>query len=156
MCSIPINPRSALAAFRSSNTNSHPDPEFCWSTIGSNWELLHLQCYCRKTFSCMSLISRTQSATTNPQIRIIISDNSRTITLIPLVGIFQAEKYCTTRSIIIIIHTRDNIFNVVRPNCLHPRTREKIHYKHRDYKEYKIPINKHYSQAPKQPSFPAL
>ena len=30
------------------------------------------------------------------------------------------------RSMKLIIHTRDNIFNVVRPNCLHPWTREKF------------------------------
>ena len=37
---------------------------------------------------------------------------------------FSSRKVLHKRSMIIIIHTRDNIFNVVRPNCLHPRTRE--------------------------------
>ena len=41
-------------------------------------------------------------------------------------------------------HIHEIIFNVVRSNYLHPRTREKNPiYKSRDYKEYKIPINKH-------------
>ena len=71
------------------------------------------------------------------------------------VGIFQAEKYCTTRSIIIIIHTRDNMFNMIRPNYLYSRTREKNPLC-RNYKKYKTPINKYYSQIPKQPSFPAF
>ena len=141
--SISINPRSASAVFRSSNINFHSDPEFCWSTTGSNWELLHLQCYCKKTFSCMSPISRTQSATTNPQIQIIISDNSRTIALIPLVGIFEAEKYCTTRFMIIIIHTKTIFLMWFGPIAyIHGRER-KIHYKRRDYKKYKTPINKY-------------
>ena len=51
--------------------------------------------------------------------------NSQSIALIPLVGIFQTETYYTTRSMIIIIHTKDNIFNVVQPNCLHPWMKEK-------------------------------
>ena len=49
----------------------------------------------------------------------------------------------------IIIHTKDNIFNVVRLNCyIHERNR-KIHYKRKNYKKYKTPINKHHSQTRK-------
>ena len=56
---------------------------------------------------------------------------------------------------IIIIHTRDSILTWFGPIAYIHKREKKIYYKHRDYKEYKTPINKYYSQTPKQPSFSA-